>query len=316
MPTEGRRFAKAREAADRVVAEVSKVFVGPRDRIEALLVALLAPGHVLLEGVPGVAKTTLVKTFALTLDLSFSRIQFTPDLLPADVTGTYVFDPNTGRFALRKGPVFAHIVLGDEINRAPAKTQAALLEAMQEAQVTLEGETCPLPSPFLVLATQNPVEHEGVYALPEAQLDRFLLRSEMGYPSLEDERSLLRTHRRTPAEVAPVLHPEEVLALQALAEEVHVDDGLVDYVLGLVRYTREHERAALGCSPRAALMLLRGARARALVRGRDYVLPDDVRALAVPVLAHRVLLTAEAEFDGWTSVGVVRAALADVPYAR
>ena len=191
--TAGPRFERAREAADRVVAEVRKVFVGPRERIEALLIALIAPGHVLLEGVPGVAKTTLVKTFARTLDLSFSRIQFTPDLLPADVTGTYVFDPNSGRFALRQGPVFAHIVLGDEINRAPAKTQAAMLEAMQEEQVTLEGETCPLPSPFLVLATENPIEHEGVYALPEAQLDRFLLRAEMGYPSLEARNEMWRT---------------------------------------------------------------------------------------------------------------------------
>ncbi len=310
------RFARAKDAADRVVAEVGKVFVGPRERIEALLVALLAPGHVLLEGVPGVAKTTLARTFARTLDCSFSRIQFTPDLLPADVTGTYVLDPNRGRFTLRKGPVFAHVVLGDEINRAPAKTQSALLEAMQEAQVTLDGETCPLPAPFLVLATENPVEQEGVYALPEAQLDRFLLKNELGYPTAGDERHLYATHRRTPAEVEAILHPEDVLRLQALADEVHADPGLLDYVLALVHATRSHARVALGASPRAGLMLVRAARARALLHGRDYVLPDDVRTLAGPVLCHRLLLTPEAEFDGLTASAVLAAALRDVPYAR
>ncbi len=307
----------ARRAAQRVLGEVAKVYVGPATRVEALMVALLSGGHVLLEGVPGVAKTTLVKTFARTLDCGFRRIQFTPDLLPADVTGTYVLDPSTGRFTLRKGPIFANIVLGDEINRAPAKTQAALLEAMQERQVTVEGETCPLPSPFMVLATQNPVEQEGVYPLPEAQLDRFLLKVQMGYPTEDHERTLLLTHgAHDEGDVEVVLHPEEVEALRDRVRDVHVDPGLAEYVLGLVRHTRERRDVELGASPRAGLMLLKSARSRALLHGRDYVLPDDVRRLADPVLAHRILLTPEAEMDGGTSHEVVQAALGAVPFAH
>ena len=307
----------ARRAAQRVLGEVAKVYVGPATRVESLMVALLSGGHVLLEGVPGVAKTTLVKTFARTLDCGFRRIQFTPDLLPADVTGTYVLDPSSGRFTLRKGPIFANIVLGDEINRAPAKTQAALLEAMQERQVTVEGETCPLPSPFMVLVTQNPIEQEGVYPLPEAQLDRFLLKVQMGYPTEDHERTLLLTHgAQDESDVDIVLHPEEVEALRERVGDVHVDPGLAEYVLGLVRHTRERREVELGASPRAGLMLLKAARSRALLHGRDYVLPDDVRRLAEPVLAHRILLSPEAEMDGATSGDVVQAALGAVPFAH
>ena len=309
------RFDLAREGLDRVKAEVAKVYIGSRAPVESLLVSLLARGHVLLEGVPGVAKTTLVKTFARTLDCSFRRIQFTPDMLPADITGTYVLEPQTGRFELRKGPVFAHVVLGDVINRAPAKTQSALLEAMQEDQVTIEGESCALPSPFMVLATQNPVEQEGVYLLPEAQLDRFVLKCEMGYPTEDDERRLLTEHVRSLEGVEAVLHPDDILELQRLVDTVHLDPGLVDYILGLVRYTREHPRVSLGASPRAALMMAAASRARALIEGRDYVLPDDVRALAGPVLAHRVFLTPEAEIEGMEPVEVIEGAVADVRYA-
>jgi MoxR-like ATPase len=302
------------QETDAVATQVARAFVGTTEISELLMTALLARGHVLLEGVPGVAKTTLVKTFSRTLGCSFKRIQFTPDLLPSDITGTYILDMRSSTFLLRPGPIFANIVLGDEINRAPAKTQSALLEAMQEAQVTIEGDTRPLEPPFMVLATQNPIEHEGTYPLPEAQVDRFLLKLSIRYPSVEDERRMLLTYNQPLAEVQPVLGPQRILALQRLAEMVHVDPELMDYMVALANYTRQHRRVFLGVSPRASLMLLQAAKARALLRGRDYLLPDDVKALAVPVLSHRILLAPEAELEGAQPEEVVKEALEKVRY--
>ena len=279
------------------------------------MIALLARGHVLIEGVPGIAKTTLVKTFAQTLDCSYRRIQFTPDLLPSDITGTYIFNRRNDEFVLREGPIFANIVLGDEINRAPAKTQSALLEAMQEEQVTVEGTTRALERPFLVLATQNPIEQEGVYLLPEAQLDRFLIKLDMGYPTLEDELVIMVTHARETEPVEPVLSPAEVLRWSQLVEEVTVRRELVEYIVNLSRYTRAAAQVSLGASPRASIALMRGAKARAVLRGRDFVLPDDIKALAPLVLTHRILLHPESELSGVSSRQVVQMALDSVPYA-
>ena len=299
---------------ERIKAEIRKVFIGSPTIVEALLVAMLARGHVLLEGVPGVAKTTLAKSFAAVLNSTFRRIQFTPDLLPSDITGTYILDMKHNQFVLRKGPIFAQVVLGDEINRAPAKTQSALLEAMQEAQVTIEGVTQSLARPFLVLATQNPIEQEGVYMLPEAQLDRFLIKLRLGYPSFEDELEVLRTYDREPGDIHPVLDPEDIQLMAHLTDEVHLAEELRAYILRLVRYSRNHDQVALGNSPRAAIALMRSAKARAILQGRDYVLPDDVRALSALVLAHRVILTPDAELSGVRSEDVIRDALRDVPY--
>jgi MoxR-like ATPase len=303
-------------AAD-VRAEVSKAFLGSNEPIELILTTLMARGHVLLEGVPGIAKTTLVKAFASALGCTFKRIQFTPDLLPSDITGTYVLDG--GNFALREGPIFAQVVLADEINRAPAKTQSALLEAMQERQVTIEGQTRPLDPPFFVLATQNPIEHEGTYPLPEAQVDRFLAKLRMGYPGANDEREMLRRYAGSAVpdaarETRRVLEPATILRLQELGDAVHVEDELLDYVIALCQYTRSHRRVALGASPRAALQLVHAAKARALLGGRDFVLPDDVKHLGPYVLAHRVLLSPDAELEGLGSSAIVREALDRVAY--
>ncbi len=301
--------------------EVHKAFVGdpgPLGPVDLCLAAVLARGHVLIEGVPGVAKTTLCKALSDALGCSFSRIQFTPDLLPSDITGTYVLDPRSGQFALRPGPIFAQVVLGDELNRAPPKTQSALLEAMQERQVTIEGQTIPLPLPFLVLATQNPVEHEGTYRRPEAQVDRFLFRVEMGYPSIDTERAMLQRYARAghKGDHVPsrVLDPDLIARLQSLADQVFVADDLYDYVLGLVHFTRNHRRVLLGASPRASLQLVAAAKARALVEGRDFVLPDDLKLLAPASLAHRLVLQPDAELDGATASSIIREAVDRVPF--
>jgi MoxR-like ATPase len=309
--------AKAASARLRAVLdEVARCFVGSREIPELIVTALMARGHVLLEGVPGVAKTTLIKAFANAVGASFKRIQFTPDLLPTDITGTYVLSPREGGFQLRHGPIFAHVVLGDEINRAPAKTQSALLEAMQEGQVTIDGESHRLAQPFFVLATQNPVEQEGTYPLPEAQIDRFLMRIVVGYPSPEDELTILRTYAAAPPEARPILSTDEVLSLQSRAAEIFVEDEIYAYAVALANFTRSHPRVALGASPRASLGLVLAARAHALVAGRGYVLPDDVKRLAPHVIAHRLILTPEAEAEGVTREGVVEEALATVPYRR
>jgi MoxR-like ATPase len=307
--------AVAARAAE-VSREVARVFIGAAEVPELLLVALFARGHVLLEGVPGVAKTTLAKAFASTLRCAFKRVQFTPDLMPADITGTYVLSPADGTFKLRHGPVFANVVLGDEINRAPAKTQSALLEAMQEFQTTIDGETRALPSPFIVIATQNPVEQAGTYPLPEAQIDRFLIRLTMGYPSARDEEAMLRRYAHESPTARGILNPQEILAAQELVRLVHVEDSIFDYVVRLSEFTRKHSMVFLGASPRASLSLLQASKALALVQGRAYVLPDDVKRLADKVLAHRVVLTPEAQMEGVTGAQVVREALELVGHRR
>ncbi|HWP38213.1 MAG TPA: MoxR family ATPase [Gemmatimonadales bacterium] len=305
-----------------IVREVSKRVVGQDAMIERLLVGLLAGGHVLLEGVPGLAKTLAVRTLAEAIKTSFSRIQFTPDLLPADIIGTLVFDQRTGQFHPKRGPLFANIILADEVNRAPAKVQAALLEAMQEKQVTIGGETHALEEPFLVLATQNPIEHEGTYPLPEAQLDRFMLKVRVGYPSRDEEKEILwrMASGRLPA-VDAVADPDEILALRAAIADLYMDQKIVDYIVDVVRATREPQAVGLGevkpliafgASPRASIYLAQAARAHAFMRGRTYVVPEDVKALAPEVLRHRVLLTFEAEAEDMTSDDIIQRVLGAV----
>ncbi len=306
----------ARERLDDVRRQVSRVYIGEVGSVDTLLVALLARGHVLLEGVPGVAKTTLAKAFAKSLDCSVRRIQFTPDLLPADITGTYVLDPRTGAFSLRAGPVFANIVLADEINRAPAKTQSALLEAMQERQVTIEGERQELPDPFLVVATQNPIDLEGTYPLPEAQIDRFLVRLVMGYPEEGAEVAMLRTHGVDAPEPQAVIEPTDLRSLQAITSRVHVEDDVRYYAVALCRFTRSHSRVLLGASPRASLALLQASKARAVLEGRPFATPDDVRSVSRAVLAHRLILVPELENDSGARMAVVEDALARVSYQK
>lgn len=314
QPPTDQQLAQVAERAAHLVDEIARVYVGPREVPELLLVTLLARGHVLLEGVPGVAKTTLAKSFAATLASSFKRIQFTPDLMPADITGTYVLMPADGTFTLREGPIFANVVLGDEINRAPAKTQSALLEAMQEAQTTIDGETRALPQPFIVLATQNPVEQAGTYPLPEAQIDRFLIRLLLSYPAERDEVAILQRHAATPPSVNPILTPDEILAMQTLADRVHADEAIIDHIVRMSGFTREHSQVFLGASPRASLSLLKAAKARAVMQGRGHVLPDDVKRLALPVLAHRIVMTPEAQMDGRTGDEIVHEALEKVAH--
>jgi MoxR-like ATPase len=298
-----------------VIGEVGKRVVGQNYMIERLLVGLLTGGHVLLEGVPGLAKTLTVRTLAETISTSFQRIQFTPDLLPADVIGTQVYDQSTGRFSVKKGPIFANIVLADEINRAPAKVQAALLEAMQEKQVTIGGATYVLDEPFLVLATQNPIEQEGTYPLPEAQIDRFMLKLHIGYPSREEEKEVLRRMAgKQEIPVRRVAAPEAVLAARKRIGDLYMDDRIVDYIVDIVEATRNPKDAGLtdlvplveyGASPRATLALAQGSRALAFLRGRAYVTPDDVKAIAPDVLRHRVLITYEAEAEDVTSDSII-----------
>jgi MoxR-like ATPase len=306
-----------------VLQEVRRRVVGQDLMVERLLIGLLTGGHVLLEGVPGLAKTLTVRTLADVLHASFSRIQFTPDLLPADVVGTMIFDTQRQGFSVRQGPIFAQIVLADEVNRAPAKVQSALLEAMQERQVTIGGETFRLPEPFLVLATQNPIESEGTYPLPEAQLDRFLLKVRVGYPSRTEEREVLEKMSLSgEIPVQRLAEPSQVLAARGEIEALHLDPRLADYIVDLVRATREPAAIGLGAlapmiaygaSPRASIALAQTARAHAYLRGRDYVGPDDVQALAADVLRHRVVLTFDAEAEGLDADGVVRQVLAAVP---
>jgi MoxR-like ATPase len=290
--------------------------------VERLLISLLTGGHVLLEGVPGLAKTLTVRTLAETISTTFSRIQFTPDLLPADVVGTMVYDQGTGQFNIKKGPIFANIILADEINRAPAKVQAALLEAMQEKQVTIGGTTFPLVEPFLVLATQNPIEQEGTYPLPEAQLDRFMLKLRVGYPTRDEEREIMR--RMASGDPIPVQHaasPQAIMAARHRITELYMDDRIVDYIVDIVHATRKPADAGLadlapliefGASPRATIALAQASRAHAFLRGRTFVTPDDVKALAPDVLRHRVLTTFEAEAEEVTSDDVVKRVLAAI----
>jgi MoxR-like ATPase len=309
-------IAAARERIDEVRREVSRVYVGSSRPVDTMLLAVLARGHALLEGVPGVAKTTMVKAFAAALGCSSRRIQFTPDLLPADITGTYVLSPRDGTFVLRAGPIFANVVLADEINRAPAKTQSALLEAMQERQVTIEGDRFELPLPFLVLATQNPIDLEGTYPLPEAQIDRFLVRVSMEYPAPRDEALMLKTHGVDSPSARPVLTTADVAQLQTIASRIYVEDDLLDYAVAITGFTRSHSRVALGASPRATLGLVQAAKARAMIDGRPFVAPDDIRAVATSVLAHRMVMTADAETEPKARERVVEESLSKVSYRR
>ena len=304
--------ARAGQLSRDVAEQVATVVVGADAVTEQLLIALLAGGHVLLEGVPGVAKTTLSKVFARLLGCDFQRVQFTPDLLPSDVTGTSILDRSANDFVLRKGPIFCQVLLADEINRAPAKTQSALLEAMQEYQVTVDGDTIPLPRPFMVMATQNPVEQEGVYRLPEAQLDRFLLRIEMGYPGFEHEVNMLKLHGRPAADPQPMFTPDTILALQAKLQFVYAKESLYRYIVELAEATRNHPDVALGASPRAALSMLRCARARAALRGRHYVTHEDVQKVSFGVLGHRIIMRPEAAIEGREVSDVVKDVLSQV----
>jgi MoxR-like ATPase len=308
--------AEVAERARGVVTTLGRVVAGKDRVLERVLAGVLANGHVLIEDVPGLAKTLMARLLAQALDLGFRRIQFTPDLLPSDITGSFVYDQRQGRFEFRPGPVFTNLLLGDEINRATPKTQAALLEAMQEFQVTVEGQSFPLDAPFLVIATQNPIELEGTYPLPEAQLDRFLIRVSVGYPEPEAEREILRRRRerRTDETSVPtVVSRADLLAMQQALETVFVSDAIERYIVDLVQATRADHRVALGASPRGALAVLKLARAEAALRGRDFVLPDDVKAVAVTALAHRLVLRPELWVSRVTPVQVVDDLLRHVP---
>jgi len=294
--------------ATRMLEEISSVIVGKEDVLELLLACVLANGHVLIEDVPGLAKTMMARCLASVMACKFSRIQFTPDLLPADIIGTYVFNQKTGEFYLRKGPIFANIVLGDEINRAPPKTQSALLEAMQEKQVTIEGETHKLEEPFIVIATQNPIEYEGTYPLPAAQLDRFLVRLNIGYPDREEEIEILKRRISRKSDyftLNPVVSAEEVVEMQRAVEDVHIEDSVLEYIVDLVRATREASETEVGSSPRGSLALLKLSRALAAIKGRDYVIPDDVKRVAIPALAHRLILRREFWYTNVTQESIV-----------
>jgi MoxR-like ATPase len=309
MPPEIQQFARA------VVDNVEKVIVGKRQAIELILVAMLCEGHVLIEDVPGTGKTMLARSVAASLGLSFKRLQCTPDLLPNDITGVSVFNQRTAEFEFRPGPAFVHLLLADEINRATPRTQSALLEAMGEGQVSADGVTYTLNRPFLVLATQNPIEYEGTFPLPEAQLDRFLLKLSLGYPSPEDEAQILVNLRREHPvfAVGQVVDGDRLLDLHRLVWEVHVDDTVRDYIVRLVTATRHHADLALGASTRGSLALFKTAQALAGLRGRDYVLPDDVKALAGPALAHRLIVRPESALRGYTAARILDGLLQSVP---
>lgn len=322
----GDRVARESALLTQLRAEIGRVIVGQQDLVDGLLLALLCNQHVLIEGVPGLAKTLTVTTLARCLQASFHRIQFTPDLLPADVIGTQIYNPKTGEFSVRRGPVFANIILADEVNRAPAKVQSALLEAMQERQVTIGNESFTLEEPFLVLATQNPVEQEGTYPLPEAQVDRFMLKLMVTYPTVDDELAILRRMGKSASEieVSPVFEPQDVGRLRQLADEIYMDEKIEEYIVRLVVATRDPEAYKIkdvadyiryGASPRATIFLAMAARAHALLAGRGYVTPQDVKAIAMDVLRHRVIVTYEAEAEEKTSVDIVQQILdgVDVP---
>ncbi len=302
---------EASELSRKVIAEIERAVVGKRGLLEMVMAAALAGGHVLFEDFPGLGKTLIARSFSTALGLDFKRIQFTPDLLPGDITGGYIFNRDKNKFELRKGPVFTNIILADEINRASPKTQSALLEAMQEGQVTLEGETLQLPEPFLVLATQNPIEYEGTFPLPEAQLDRFMLKLTVGYPSVDEEKEILRRRRermRDEVMLIQILKPGQLTALREEVETVHVDADIEGYIAALIHATRQDRRVSVGASPRGSLAFLKLARAYAAIEGRNYVVPDDVKRFAVPVLSHRLILQPEY----WMSQSVAGDVIRDV----
>jgi MoxR-like ATPase len=309
-------LSELRDKATGILDEIERAIVGKRDALELILIAVLCDGHVLLEDYPGLAKTLTARSFAQATTLRFSRIQFTPDLMPSDVTGSSVFDQRSAEFTFLPGPIFTNLLLADEINRAPPKTQAALLEAMQEQQVTTEGETRVLGRPFVVLATQNPIEYEGTYPLPEAQLDRFLIRTGLGYPSRENELELLArrlARGMDEIELSPVVDAATLISMQRALEQVHVSDAIAGYIVDLVTATRDSKQLAVGASPRGSLALLKLARAKAAVDGRDFVVPEDVKAVAVPALAHRLTLRPELWVQRIRGEDIVAEALETVP---
>ena len=305
-----------RRHCDEIVAEVSKAIVGKRDVLELVLIGILVQGHILLEDLPGLAKTLMARSFAQVLGVDFNRIQFTPDLLPADITGSSIYDQSAGHFEFRPGPLFTNLLLGDEINRAPPKTQAALLEAMQEEQITVENATYPLPPPFVLIATQNPIEYEGTYPLPEAQLDRFMLRTPIGYPTASEEWQILQRRlerREDEVKLTEIVDRDRLLEMQAAVEQVHVSDPIGNYIVAIVEASRAHGDVQVGASPRGALAVMKLARGRALLSGRDFVTPDDVKSVAVPALAHRLTLRPELWVRRVGGEDVVRVLLAQVP---
>ncbi|MGH1336275.1 MAG: AAA family ATPase [Aureispira sp.] len=313
--------ANIQETVDRVRNEVQKIIIGQDDLIELIMVSIFAGGHVLLEGVPGVAKTLASKLLAQTLSVEFSRIQFTPDLMPSDVTGTSIYNMKMAEFSFNKGPVFSNMVLIDEINRAPAKTQASLFEVMEEKQVTVDGKTYKMAFPFMVIATQNPIEQEGTYKLPEAQLDRFLFRIQLNYPQLEEEKLILRRFRddfnkRQIEKVRAVLNAAEIKRCQELVEKIHIKDELLDYIAALIHNTRNNGDLFLGASPRASLAIMQASKAVAAINGRDFVTPDDIQYVAFPVLNHRIILTPEREMEGLDVQDVIKDIIAKVEVPR
>jgi MoxR-like ATPase len=316
---EGLRVEEAGEKCQQVVSQVKKVIVGKVPVLEKVMLAILANSHILFEDYPGLAKTLLARSFAMSMGCVFSRIQFTPDLLPSDITGTYVYNIKNGEFDLRKGPIFTNILLADEINRAPPKTQSALLEAMQERQTTLDGKTHLLTDPFIVIATQNPIEYEGVYPLPEAQLDRFLVRLQLGYPNRAEEVEILKKRMqrgREEVQLEPVADAETILALQKTVEGIHVDDDVLGYVTDIVQATRAQRQVEVGASPRGSLAIFKLARARAVFHGRDFVIPDDVKEVAAPALVHRMIMKAESWVRGVDPRLVVDEILKVVPVPK
>jgi MoxR-like ATPase len=313
------RFEDLRQVCDQVLDELSTVIVGKRQTLELVLTGFLANGHILFEDFPGLAKTLMSKLFAQSLGCKFRRIQFTPDLLPADITGTYVLDRRDGQFRLRQGPIFTNILLADEINRAPPKTQSALLEGMQERQVTIEGDTYPLEKPFVVIATQNPIEYEGTYPLPEAQIDRFMMRLSIGYPDKAEEIEILSRRIVSQTDdyrVKPVMTPEVFLEAQKVTEQVHVDDTIKEYAVEIVQKTRTHSLVGLGSSPRGSLAVLHLSRAKAALAGRDFVTPEDVKAVAVSALSHRLLLKSGTWLAGTKAEEIVKGILDETKAPR
>lgn len=313
-------LTKLKEGVEKIREQIGKVIVGQKRMVDLILTAVLADGHILLEGVPGVAKTLAAKLVAKSMSVDFSRVQFTPDLMPSDVLGTSVFNMKTSEFDFKKGPIFSNIVLIDEINRAPAKTQSALFEVMEERQVTVDGTTYKMEAPYLVLATQNPVEQEGTYRLPEAQLDRFLFKIEIGYPSLEDEKEiLLRASNRKGEqmdEITPVISAADIASYRSTLSDIIVDDKLLGYIAEIVNQTRSDQSIYLGASPRASLALLNGSRAFAAIQGRDFVTPEDIKFLAGPVLKHRIILTPEKEMEGISATEVIQQLVAKTEVPR
>lgn len=314
-------LSRLQQAVNSIKQEINKIIVGQDDMIELLIAAILADGHVLIEGVPGVAKTLTAKLLAKTIAVDFSRIQFTPDLMPSDVIGTSIFNVKTSEFEFKKGPLFSNVILIDEINRAPAKTQSALFEAMEERQITVDGTTYPLTAPFIVLATQNPIEHEGTYRLPEAQLDRFIFKIEVNYPTLEEEIKIIAEYhaRKNTVDIRSVnevIHGSEVKAFREQVSSLHIDSNLISYIAKIVNQTRNNSALYLGASPRASLSILSTSKAIAAMRGRDFVTPEDIKFVATHVMKHRVILTPEKEMEGTSSSEVIKQIIEQIEVPR